>query len=202
MFSINDFKASINTRGILRSNKYLVSFKIPEYLQGRYTTDDQRLISIRCESVSLPGFSFLSADGPPRYGYGPVEKNPYVPGFDGLSLTFILDSKNRIYELFYDWTMSIVNYDGRGGTNMRNGTSWKPYEVGYKSLYQTDLNISVYDGNKSETSTSESGNLVMNAKVYAAFPMGIPSNPLSWESTDAMKLTIPFAYTDFRISMP
>lgn len=207
MFSINEFRTSINTKGILRSNRYFVSFKVPKYLMPKYGTLGTRLMSIRCESVSIPGFSFLSADGPPRFGYGPVEKNPYVPGFDGINLTFILDAQNQIYKFFYDWTMCIVNYNGRGGTNMRNnavssGSTWRPYEVGYKSDYQTDLDIFVYDGNKNENSSSEAGKLVMSLKAYSAFPMGLPSTPLAWESTDAMKLSIPFSYTDFQINIP
>lgn len=205
MFSIKDFRSSINKGGILRPNKYIVEFSVPEYLKPRYSSGNLSLMSLRCESVNIPGFSFASKDGPPAFGYGPVEKHPYVPGFDGITLTFLLDSKNKIYKFFYDWTMSIVNYDGRGGTNMRNSsgsTSWKPYEVGYKSKYQTDLSIHIYDGNKNEKTNSEAGNRVMTIKLYSAFPMGLPSNQLSWESTDVMRLPIPFSYTDFGIDIP
>jgi len=197
MFNITNFRSSINDRGILRTNKYVVQFKAPNYLAGKYSSTD--LMSIRCENVSIPGFDFASADGPPRMGYGAIEKHPYVPGFSGMSLTFLMDSKSEIYNFFYDWTMSIVNFNGKGGTNYRNGT-WKPYEVGYKKDYQTELNISVYDGAKKEGSSKVAGNEILSLKVWAAFPLGLPSIPLAWESTELMRLTIPFSYTDFEMT--
>lgn len=201
MFSINEFRTSIDKQGILRSNKYFVEFALPEYLRNSYSDDDKRLMSLRCENVAIPGMSFLSTDSQPRFGYGPVEKMPYVPGFDPISLTFILDSKNKIYKLFYDWTSAVVGFNGKAGTNLRNGTR-KPYEVGYKNKYKTDLIIRVYDGNKAKDTSPTAGKEVMLVKLYAAFPMGLPSTPLAWDSTDAMKLSIPFSYTDFEIAIP
>ena len=202
MFSINEFRSSINNQGILRSNRYIATFKIPNYLRQRYRYDtkDTNLLSLRCENVSLPGFDFLSADGPPRMGYGAVEKHPYVPGFSGLSLTFILDSKSRIYNFFYDWTMTIVNYNGKGGTNYNNPNGgWSAYEVGYKKDYQSEIDIKVYDGNKSEKSISIAGNEIFGVKLYSAYPVGMPSVPLAWDSPDIMRMTVPFSYTDFEI---
>jgi len=199
MFNIQNFRSSINNSGVMKSNKYVVSFKAPVYLEGRYPSTE--LMSLRCETVSVPGFDFLSADGPPRMGYGAIEKHPYVPGFSGMSLTFLMDSKSVIYNFFYDWTMSIVNFKGKGGTNYRNANSiWKPYEVGYKDYYKTDLNISMYDGAKKEGSSRVAGNEVLSLKVYSAFPLGLPSIPLAWESSELVRLTVPFSYTDFEIT--
>jgi len=95
--------------------------------------------------------------------------------------------------------MSIVNFNGKGGTNYRNGT-WKPYEVGYKKDYQTELNILVYDGAKKEDSNKVAGNEVLSLKAWSAFPLGLPSIPLAWESTELVRLTVPFSYTDFEIT--
>lgn len=199
MFNITDFRSSINTRGVLKSNKYLVEFGIPTYLRNRYGTDDQSLMSLRCESVSIPGFDFLSADGPPRMGYGAIEKHPYVPGFTGLNLTFLLDSKSKIYNFFFDWAMSIVNFNGRGGTNFSRDDGWSAYEVGYKVFYKTDLKIMIYDGVKSEKSNSVAGNEILKLNIFDAFPMGMPSVPLAWDSPDLIRLSIPFTFTDFSI---
>lgn len=199
MFNISNFRSSVNNKGVLKSNKYLVQFKAPTYLIDRYPSTE--LMSLRCETVSIPGFDFLSADGPPRMGYGAIEKHPYVPGFSGMSLTFLMDSKSVIYNFFYDWTMSIVNFRGKGGTNYRNANSrWKPYEVGYKDYYKTDLNISVYDGAKADDSSKMAGNEILSLQVYSAFPLGLPSIPLAWESSELVRLTVPFSYTDFEMT--
>lgn len=203
MFNIKDFRASIDTRGVLRNNKYLVSFNLPEYLterkDKRYGLDDQKLMTLRCDAVTIPGFDFLNTDGPPRFGYGPIERMPYVPGFAPMNLTFILDAKTRVYELLYDWTSAIVQFDGKGGTNLKNGLTRFAYEVGYKAKYQTDLIIDVYDGVKSESS-SVAGNLVMSMTAYSAFPAGLPPMQMGWESTDISKIQVPFSYTDFTVT--
>jgi hypothetical protein len=202
MFNIKDFRSSINDRGVLKSNRYIVNIPTPDYLAKKYPKTD--LMSIRCETVSIPGFDFLSADGPPRMGYGAIEKHPYVPGFSGMSLTFLMDSKSEIYNFFYDWTMSIVNFKGQGGKNYRGNTDngWKPYEVGYKDGYKTDMIITVYDGSKREDSDKVAGNEVLSLKVWSAFPLGLPSIPLAWESSELIRLTVPFSYTDFEIFRP
>lgn len=199
MFNISNFRSSVNNKGVLKSNKYIVQFTAPIYLIGRYPSTE--LMSLRCETVSIPGFDFLSADGPPRMGYGAIEKHPYVPGFGGMSLTFLMDSKSMIYKFFYDWTMSIVNFDGRGGKNYRNNDRiWQAYEVGYKDNYKTDLKISVYDGSKKEGSSSVAGNEILSIEAFSAFPLGLPSIPLAWESSELIRLTVPFSYTDFQIT--
>ena len=201
MFNITDFRSSINKQGVLKSNRYFVSFNIPPYLQDKYGQEEQKLMTLRCESVSIPGFDFLSADGPPRMGYGAIEKHPYVPGFTGLNLTFLIDSKSKIYNFFYDWTMAIVNYRGEGGTNFRNqnAAGRYPYEVGYKSKYQTDLEIRVYDGSMSQDSASVAGNEILKVKAFSAFPTGLPAVPMAWDSPEMMRLPVPFTYTDFII---
>lgn len=198
MFNITDFRSSINTQGVLRSNRYMVEFAVPEYLKSTYGKEEQKLMSLRCENVSMPGFDFLSADGPPRMGYGAIEKHPYVPGFTGISLTFLVDSKSKIYNFFYDWTMSIVNFNGRGGTNFsRKSSGRSAYEVGYKSKYRTDLKILVYDGSSTDASTSVAGNKIIGLTLFDAFPSGMPAIPLAWDSPDLIRLSIPFSYTDF-----
>jgi hypothetical protein len=198
MFNINDFKTSIDSLGVLLSNKYEVNFEAPKYIRDLNKYSNTKLMTIRCESVSIPGFDFASKDGPPRMGYGAIEKHPYVPGFSGISLTFLMDSKSEIYNFFYDWTMHIVNFNGKGGSNYRDSNNaWKPYEVGYKDDYKTDLNISVYDGVKKQNSNSS--NEILSLKVYSAFPMGLPSIPLAWDSSQLIKLSIPFSYTDFEL---
>ena len=199
MFDITNFRSSINTKGILRTNRYIVQFAKPEYLRD-YDIETIKMMSLRCESVSLPGFDILSADSPPRAGYGPIEKQLYVPAFSGLSLTFLVDTKNTIYKFFYDWTMAIVNYDSQGATKLRSNSRGRaPYEVGYKNKYKTELVISVYDGNTTENTEVKTGSEIVRMKIFGAYPNGLPTIPLAWESSDLMKLQVPFSFTDFSI---
>ena len=42
---------------------------------------DLRNLVMRCESVVIPGVNFFTSDNIRRYGYGPIERRPYLPQF-------------------------------------------------------------------------------------------------------------------------
>lgn len=198
--NIQNFRTSINTKGVLRNNRFIARIVFPtnHYLYNIYT-QSQELFSIRCESLNLPGLSMASADGPPRLGYGPIEKRPYNTNFEDITLTFILDANSQIHKMFYDWTNSIINFRSEGLLKLSgNANATAAYEVGYKDNYSVDLHIDVYKDSGPENST-ESDKPVMTATLYKAFPIGMPGTPLGWEQSDIFKLSIPFAYTDYTV---
>jgi hypothetical protein len=206
MRNIRDFTSSINRRGVLKNNKYLaiISFGNGHYLRSRANSNldnETDLISIRCDSVQLPGLSIASADGPPRLGYGPIQKHPYNVNFEDINLTFIVDANSRVHKMLYDWVNCIVNIKGFGGTNVTDNTNnisgktWSAYEVGYKDKFSATLQIEVYkdsgeDGKHEKT---------MTFTAYNAFPMAFPSVGLNWNEGDILRLNIPFSYTDYRV---
>lgn len=214
MFSINQFLSEINTGGVLKTNRYHVTFAAPKYLQdaarnGRLNNSSVNtpldVISLRCESVQLPGMSFASIDSTSRAGYGPIETMPYNIIYDDITLAFVVDSKSDVHRFFYNWCNSIVNFHSQGQSKLKDALGpvkgMKTYEVGYKDNYVTDIEISVY--NNTTTPAAPNGEKVMTAKVYRAFPKLLPSVDLSWASTDEhVKLSIPFSYTDFEVEYP
>lgn len=198
MFKLNEFASSINTKGVLKTNKYNASFSIPatHYLSSELSQEDARLFTIRCDSVQLPGVSLASADGPPRLGYGPVEKHPYNANFEDISLTLIVDANSRIHKMLYSWVNFIVNFRSSKGLTTAGGTtnSSAAYEVGYRDRYAVEMNIEVYKDSGQNTHDKS-----MTYKLYNAFPMGFPSNGLNWNEGDILRLNIPFAYTDYSV---
>ena len=192
--NIKEFTTSINNKGILKNNKYLVTFgfQAGHYLNER--ASELRLLQARCDSVTLPGMSFASADGPPRLGYGPMEKHPYSATFEDLSLTFITDSRSEVHKTLFDWVNVIVDFKRAAGAtriNNRGGAmNSRPYEVGYRDKYAATLTVSVY---------RETGEKTMTFEAYNVFPMGFPSAGLNWNEGDLLRLTIPFAYTDYNV---
>lgn len=195
---LNQFISNINSRGVLKSNKYFATISFPRdhYLTKRRnakTNDEIDLFRIRCDSVNLPGMSFLSADGPPRLGYGPIEKHPYGVMMDDISLSFIVDARSNIHKLFFDWVNCIVNFQGYGASSLRQKTGpigTKAYEVGYRDKYAATLNVYIY---------KDDGNLSMTYTIYNAFPMAMPSVQMNWNNSDNLRITIPFAYTDYMV---
>ena len=214
MFDIAAFSSNIVKKGVLRNNKYDINFVPPTYLTtnksqiythgigGAGNSELNRMISLRCENVNLPGVNLASADGPPRYGYGPTQKNPYGVMFNEMSITFMIDKDGDIHKFFYEWLNTIVNFNGHGGARLRDSIGpvgkMKTYEVGYKDSFSTDIKINVYNDDAS-TSDLKTLHKVMTVTAYRAFPMSLPTLPVSWNDGEVMILTIPFAYTDFAI---
>ena len=195
MFKLNDFMASISTRGVLKSTRYIVNFAPPVSIRNKGLIGADQL-SIRCDTVQFPGVSLATMDGPPRYGYGPNEAIPYNVITDDITCSFIVDAGSEIHKYFYYWINSIVNFQGKGGKslNTANGPvgGFSAYEVGFKDDFCTDLIVSVYDASDKK---------VMEAKAYRAFPKLLPSVDLNWGATDEIvKLVIPFTYVDFDVN--
>lgn len=196
MFKLNDFMASISTRGVLKSTRYTVSFTPPAYVRSIAGLVGPETLSIRCDTVQFPGASLTTIDGPPRYGYGPIESIPYNISMDDITCSFIVDAGSEIHRFFYSWVSTIVNFQAKGGMSLSAasgaGTGFAAYEVGYKDNYTTDLIISVYDSTDKK---------VMEAKAYRAYPKLLPSVDLNWGATDEIvKLVIPFTYVDFDVN--
>lgn len=205
MFDIKNFKSEILTTGVLPSNRYIVTFPAPLGLRKNpfateldNTGEETNVpgldrISLRCESVQFPGMSFAALDGIIRYGYGPTESIPYVPTFDDLSLTFLVDRESDVHRFFYSWMNIIVNYHAEGQTlGLKKGPNNKmyAYEVGYKDEYVTRMDVAVYGSDNRK---------VMTGRVYNAYPKALPPIDLNWGAEELVKITIPFAYTDFDV---
>ena len=198
MFNINNFRQEINNHGVMKNNRYIVSFNPPKTLANERTDT----LSLRCTNVQLPGVTFSTIDGPPRIGYGPIESNPYGVIFDDINLTFLLDAEAKLHRFFYDWSNSIVNYQSHGQTALKDAlgpvSGMKSFEVGYKDDYCTDIIITVYNGQTYDSGISEKP--ILEYHAYRAFPKTLPQYEMAWENTnDVVKLPVSFAYTDFSV---
>jgi hypothetical protein len=203
MFSIDKFRSEIREKGILRNNRFQVSFAPPQYLRNYFGQADQEQITLRCEAVQMPGVAFATYDSASRFGYGPMETVPYGVAFEDISMTFMIDKDSNIHRFFYTWADSIVNFRARGQTALKDNTGMtsksRPYEVGYKDSYCTDLTIRVFNA-EAATEQSEEEKAVMEAKVYKAYPKILPAFDMAWSATDDhVKLSVPFSYTDFEM---
>lgn len=195
--NINDFRTSIDKRGILKTNKFEAQFGFRQghYLQGDPAID-QNLLTIRCDGATLPGVSLASYDGPPRLGYGPTEKHPYSSIFEDLTLTFIVDAGSQVHRMLYKWVNCIVNFQGLGASTLNTGASGfgssraRAYEVGYRDKYDSTLTLRVF---------RDTGDLAMTFTAYNTFPMGFPQSTMNWNEGDILRLSIPFAYTDYSV---
>lgn len=217
MFSIQDFRAEVNRSDVLHGNRFIVqiiSGKAQDF--GALGPEDEitvvsdtwdnlesrRILSLRAESVTLPGMQFASADGlPPRFGYGPVEGIPYNTIFDPVTVNFALDGKGVVYDYFYQWTNSIVNYRARGQNTKLKASfdGQQPYEVQYKDNFAKNMSIKVY---KPYHKPQNEKDYYMEVKLYRVYPRNLPPNQMAWEErNNYLRLPVTFDYTDFEIKV-
>lgn len=194
-FNINEFRTELNVNGLLRPLNYLVVFNNPRILDRNqsivegYPTKsrrDTRFLTLRCESATMPGVNFFTSDDIRRYGYGPLERRPYLPTFNPITLSFLVDRQAKIIEYFYSWTNGIVDYNASKG--MINPNT-KPYFMNYKSEYiSNSMSIWVYD---------ESFDKQILVTLRDVFPLAVSDVSLNWGSTnEPIRFSVVLQYTD------
>jgi len=192
-FNIQNFSKQIGKNGLLRNNKFLLNFSPPRILLNdrTYKNDVIKNIEFWCESLSLPGVS-LSTSEVRRYGYGVMEKKPFVAAFNDINFTFYCDSNSNLLLYFQRWMKLISNYDtfqGITGTNTGVVNNHLPYELSYKDDYTTTLAITVH---------KDSGEKSIKINCQHAFPISIGEIPLSWnDSVTLLRVPVVMTYMDW-----
>lgn len=192
-FNINDFVSNLGPSGVLQTNKFLVGMYSPLIMQntsinGTSTSDVERLIQFRAESVKIPGVTLLTADVN-RYGVGTLQAMPFTAQFTPNTISFISDRNGILYKYFYTWLNSIFDYSGTqlGGSNVINKNP--SYRTEYKDNYVTDLHVYIYDNY---------GNQVQEIVMFKAFPKAVNDISLGWSNNnELLKVTVEFSYRDW-----
>ena len=178
-FNISTFKANLATNGVMRNNKFLVRIPYPiGMINKSELSNTSRYLELWCESTNIPGVS-LSTNEIRRYGYGNIEKKPYVAINNDVNFSFISDGASAIWTFFQQWIRMIVNYDMRYGINAQknNGVlaGQKPFELGYKYEYVSDIEIIVFN---------ETGKEILNVILREAYPTFVGDVQLNWGDTN------------------
>jgi hypothetical protein len=185
---INQFRASINRRGILLSNKFLVVVTPPPGMFSK--TKSFRDMVARASSVSFPVATLMVVDGHLRYGHGVPERMPYSVNFSEVTADFVLSRDAEELGMFNLWLNQVFNFDTSKGIWAENSQAGGTvFEVGYKSQYATTVTIYVYN---------DSSDRVVEITLVDAFPAATNLHNLDWEATNApQKLSINFAYRNY-----
>ena len=164
--NINEFKASFTT-DLAKPSKFDVTIPVPLALATYITTG--RNLSMRCESVDMPGRTFATTDR--KMGSAPVEKMPYQTTYGESSFTFIV-SDNMNEKIFFDAWMELIN-------------PTTDYNFQYKTNYAVDISINQYD---------VTNNLTYAAVLKDAYPLLVNQLDMQWGSDGYHKLTVQFSY--------
>ena len=167
--SISQFKSSFST-DIARQNRFDVSIPVPLGLIPYRNLSKQ--LTFRCESAELPGRAVATSN---MKIYGVEEKFPYMTSYNDISLTFVVSDDMKEKKFFDSWINWI--------------TPSYSYNVKYKSDYSVILRITQYDATLKSS---------YSADLIDAFPIAVNPLQLDWSSEGMHKLTVTFAYTNWR----
>lgn len=208
-FRLDEFRANINSvGGLAKPSKYGVYIMPPPFLTGNPSTHDDyyegelnlalsdninvadsQVLSMLCDTVSLPGKSLILNDYRPQ-GFGKSVKMPFDIQHDPVSATFMLDNDHRVMNFMQYWFQEIINtnsdFEG-GNSTFKNRTS---FELNYRKSYSTSMLIQFY-ANGDEDSYIE-------YEFKDVYPIQLGSVQMGWDMNDSYaRLPIEFTYSTY-----
>jgi hypothetical protein len=187
-FNVQEFRSTIDRKGLMRSNRFLVTIPAPRILQGQLGKDERDL-QFYCKAVPLPGIGILT-DDVHRYGYGPINRTPYGVVYNDAMFQFYVDTERMVRRWFRMWIVSIVYAGIPFGLNTPNDvTGSVPYEFGYKEDYAVDIRVTSFDSE---------GNEKISVVIAEAFPNYIGETYQDWDNKNSnMILPVSITFRDW-----
>lgn len=171
------------------------SFKSENGLEGF----NQDLLHLSCSQASLPGSSFMTHEATSDYT-GVTEKHAYRRNFDGkVDLTFyVMQSPSNVnsdqatpnryltIRFFEGWMKYIAAEENQLIANENYS-----YRMRYPKDYYGGLSVIKYERDYRS---------FLNYNFISAYPLSVNSMPLSYESSDLLKVTVSMSYTRYYIT--
>jgi len=203
-FNLNDFKAAVNQYGgILRDNKWLFSMPQPPPSLANSSAvtgsssllNSQNAISFWCEAGTFPAV-MMEVSEVRRYGYGVIEKKPFVPKFTDIDLTFRLDGDGMVFNFLHSWMRLVDLYES---SNSSGSGTWSsplgplpnqhPYELGYKADYAVNIVLEAFNdegglggGGGGGGGTTSNATPAISVTLREAYPIFLGEVNFRWDS--------------------
>lgn len=165
---LNEFISKVKSTGLAKTNRYRVTIATPTLMTGFMKSG--RLITLFCESTSLPGQVISTTE---QTIMGETREFPYSKRYDNIALSFYIDNNFEVKGFFDNWLNSVSNTQNKI-------TSY------YKDYIAPTVLIEVLPMD-SEVST-------YSITLHEAYPKAISSIALSASSRDVAKVTISMNY--------
>ena len=204
--SISDIKYQLMQPAL--TSHFECYFPIPEkaakFISKSVQIDNKLtdLMLISCSDASLPGSSLSTHELNNDYT-GVTQRHAYRRLYDNAAdFTFYVDQNYTQIRLFEAWLRYIVG-EQVAGSQMLN----KFYRVQYPKDYKTTIYISKFERNigkpNKQTASSVSpagGGRKFVYSFFNAFPSNITSIPVSYESSQLLKVTVSFTYDRYVVA--
>lgn len=159
--------------------------------KGLSYSNNAELISLSCSEASLPGSSFMTNEITDDYT-GVTERHAYRRAYDDRSdFTFYVDHARpdgnyNVLWFFEKWMQYIANEQDAFGLDTREFY----HRVRFPEDYYTD-NLFI---NKFER---DFDGQYLQYKFMQAYPISLNSIPVSYDSSQLLKVTVSFTYTRY-----
>lgn len=190
-----------NGKGMAKSNLFAVYFSgnVIDTLSKDYNNINSAPTAINpsstgsrvllmCDEVSLPGVQ-TSTGTTVRYAGGAPINYPTNPIYNDLQLSFMCDTQMKALQFLNDWFGQIYTVTGTGMN--------RSYRLNYPEQYRCK---EMFVEKRDRTSSSEIGTVNAKYTLYDAWPYSIDQIPLSYGSSQLVKVTANFYYTNWDVS--
>lgn len=191
-------------KGMATSNNFAVEIIFPNNevvgsgswsYKGTGANDETRMM-VFCDEASLPGYQ-LNTGSVTRYSGGAPVYYPVGPIYNDIQLSFMCDAKMSPLHLLNRWMKYIFVDSDDDGTEFDYETS---AENGRRLRYPEEYQAKKIILYKTERSTeSENGAISTSYHLYDAWPYSIDQTPLSYGSSQLVKVTASFYYKRWKI---
>jgi len=188
-----------NGRGMAKSNLYAVYFVggqmnqewvkqyggISKAVDGTNITGVGERILLMCDEVTLPGYQMSIGNVPRFTGASPVA---YPTGivYNDTQLSFMCDGEMQASKFIQEWMTKLYQTTG---TNKN-----KSYRFNYLDEFSCERMVIE---KRERNSSSEVGQKTLQYNLYRAWPYSIDAVPLSYGSSQLVKVTANFYYTNW-----
>lgn len=171
---LNEFISKVKSTGLAKTNRYRATIATPTLMTGFMNSG--RLITLFCESTSLPGQVIATTE---QRIMGETREFPYSKFYDNITLSFYIDNNFEVKGFFDNWLNSVSNTQNKI-------TSY------YKDYIAPTVLIEVLPMD-SEIST-------YSITLHEAYPKGISPIQLSADSRDIAKIGVSLNYKYYTTS--
>lgn len=105
---INDFISKVKSTGLAKTNRYRVTIAIPNSMSSQMNTG--RLITLFCESTSLPGLVVATTE---NRIMGETREFPYAKYYDNVTMSFYVDNNFEVKGFFDNWMNKIASTENK-----------------------------------------------------------------------------------------
>lgn len=165
---LNEFISKVKSTGLAKTNRYRVTIATPALMTGLMNSG--RLITLFCESTSLPGQVIATTE---QRIMGETREFPYKKNYDNIPMSFYIDNNFEVKTFFDNWLKYISN----------DNNKITSYYLDYISP-TIEIDVLPMDS-ESPTHT---------VILHEAYPKAISNIDLSANARDVAKITVSMNY--------